>query len=380
MIDIKEIFVANGSSAFMMWFLLMCRRRNRESIHIEDKIFDGMAFVNFLGAVTETLSFLIDGRSLPGGRLLNYVSNSLCYLGTASIGLLWCLYVNLRVYRNYKRMRHCLRFVLLPWLVESLMLLANLTGRGLVFRITEDNVYQRCPSGIFSYAVLLYYLVYSVQLVERSRKEGIHLDFFPVMYFAGPCLAGVLIQMAFYGITTCWLSVSIALSFVQMQTYAENLYMDELSGLYNRRYMNRMLADRSASDHAPDGFYGIMMDMNDFKSINDSFGHSAGDRAICRIGDILFRSIPEGGIAVRFAGDEFIVLLPHTEERSVHFTMEDIRKNMEAFNAAGTEPFHLSVSMGYARFEPAEDPESFLKRMDACMYEEKRLYHRHKRT
>lgn len=55
-----------------------------------------------------------------------------------------------------------------------------------------------------------------------------NLNFFPVIYFVGPCFAGVLIQFLFYGITSSWVLVAVALIFVQMQSYAENLYMDDI--------------------------------------------------------------------------------------------------------------------------------------------------------
>ena len=65
-----------------------------------------------------------------------------------------------------------------------------------------------------------------------------------MIYFVGPCFAGVVIQFLFYGITSSWVLVAVALIFVQMQSYAESLYMDELSGLYNRRYFNAVLAEK----------------------------------------------------------------------------------------------------------------------------------------
>ena len=100
-----------------MWFLLLCRRKNRESLHVGDKIYDGMAIVNLLGALSETIAFLVDGKQFIGSRQINYVSNSICFIGTVSIGLLWCLYVELRIYRNYKRIFKKARLVMFPWIV-----------------------------------------------------------------------------------------------------------------------------------------------------------------------------------------------------------------------------------------------------------------------
>ena len=365
--------MANGLTVLMMWFLLLCRRKNRESLHVGDKIYDGMAIVNLLGALSETIAFLVDGKQFIGSRQINYVSNSICFIGTVSIGLLWCLYVELRIYRNYKRIFKKARLVMFPWIVEVIMVLCNLFGTGIMFKISEGNIYQRAAGALVGYISLIIYFAYSIYLVHQSKKQGINLNFFPVIYFVGPCFAGVLIQFFFYGITSSWVLVAVALIFVQMQSYAENLYMDELSGLYNRRYLNAVLTERKIT--IGKSLHGIMMDVNDFKYINDNFGHSMGDKAICTLGNILLRSIPDGGMAIRYAGDEFIVLLSGVDTGSVLATMDEINHNLSQFNESKIEPFTLSVSMGYAEFGAGDDTEAFLMHMDEKMYEEKRKYH-----
>ena len=365
--------MANGLTVLMMWFLLLCRRKNRESIHVGDKIYDGMAIVNLLGALSETIAFLVDGKQFIGSRQINYISNSICFIGTVSMGLLWCLYVELYIYRNYKRIFKKARLVMLPWVVEVIMVLCNLPGTGIMFKISEENIYQRAAGALVGYISLIIYFAYSIYLVYQSRKQGINLNFFPVLYFVGPCLAGVLIQFLFYGITSSWVLVAVALLFVQMQSYAESLYMDELSGLYNRRYLNAILTEKKITSGK--SLYGIMMDVNGFKHINDNFGHSMGDKAICTLGNILSRSIPDGGMAIRYAGDEFIVLLSGVDTESVLATMDEIDHNLSQFNESRTEPFNLSVSMGYAEFGAGDDTEAFLMHMDEKMYEENRKYH-----
>ena len=373
MIILEEILMANGLTVLMMWFLLLCRRKNRESLHVGDKIYDGMAIVNLLGALSETIAFLVDGKQFMGSRQINYVSNSICFIGTVSIGLLWCLYVELRIYRNYKRIFKKAKPVMFPWVVEVIMVLCNLFGTGIMFKISEENIYQRAAGALIGYISLIIYFAYSIYLVHQSKKQGINLNFFPVIYFVGPCFAGVLIQFLFYGITSSWVLVAVALIFVQMQSYAENLYIDELSGLYNRRYLNAVLSERKITSRK--SLHGIMMDVNDFKYINDNFGHSMGDKAICTLGNILFRSIPDGGMAIRYAGDEFIVLLSGVDTESVLVTMDEINHNLSQFNESKIEPFTLSVSMGYAEFGEGDDTEAFLMHMDEKMYEEKRKYH-----
>lgn len=372
-IVIEEILMANGLTVLMMCYLLSCRRKNRESLHTEDKVYDGIAKVNILGAVAETISFLVDGKSFIGCRQLNYISNSLCFIGTVSMGLLWCLYVNLRIYRNFKKISEKMAVMMIPWIIEVVMVLGNLIRPGIMFKVSADNVYQRTGGALAGYITLVIYLSYSLYMVYHSRKQGVNLSYFPVFYFVCICFAGVLIQLVFYGVTSSWLLAAVTLIFIQMQSYAENIYMDELSGLYNRRYLKAVLAKRKNTD--ANSLYGIMMDVNDFKHINDSFGHSMGDKAISTMGNILFKSIPDAGIAIRYAGDEFIVLLTGADKACVLATINEINKNISRFNDSKAEPFELSVSMGYAEFGKDDNTEVFLRNMDDKMYEEKRRYH-----
>ena len=118
-----------------------------------------------------------------------------------------------------------------------------------------------------------------------------------------------------------------------------------------------------------------MMDVNDFKSINDSHGHAMGDRAIAELSRLLSQSLLENAIALRMAGDEFIVLLPGSQPQQLENQIRRIHDSIEAFNRTGEVPFRLSVSMGTALLE-GEDIEAFLSQMDRAMYEAKREYHR----
>lgn len=374
MIVWEEILVANGGAVLMMWFLLNCRRKNRENTRGEARLYDAMAVLNLLGALLETFSFWVDGVRFPGARALNMLANSLCFLGTVSIAFLWALYVELLIYRNYKRAMRNAKFLLGPCLIEVIAILCNLLKPGFLFAVSEANIYHRGQWAVICFVIPIFYFAYTTHLVYSSKRQGFNLNFFPVLYFIAPCLAGVLIQLYYYGITTTWASVAIALSFIQMQSFAENLYTDELSGLYNRRYLNSLLTKQTRTNRR--SLYGIMMDINDFKQINDSFGHGTGDQAICKMGDILFHSIPEGGIAIRYAGDEFIVLLPGGDEATAKATAREIDRQLSRFNHSGEALFTLTVSMGWSPFDPEQGKEAFLAAMDEKMYEQKRKYHR----
>ena len=138
--------------------------------------------------------------------------------------------------------------------------------------------------------------------------------------------------------------------------------------------MDCILSQPRCSTKLP--LYGIMMDVNGFKQINDRYGHSAGDEALRNIGNILLASVPEQGIAIRYAGDEFLLLLNTGEEADVKATMQLIKENIDKFNASHTYPFTLSFAMGYSRFDPVSgNTEKFLSDLDESMYAAKRRYY-----
>lgn len=372
MIDLKEIFAVNGISLLMMGFLLLCRRKNRGITRNKDRIYDGMILITMVGAVWETVSFLVDGQDIFAGRIINYLSNTIDYACTVTIGLLWCLYVELHVYKDREEISNKIKITIIPWLVEIIVLTINLFGTGLMFSVSEDNVYSREDGIIIGYLTLVIYIAYSVYLVYNSKTQKLRLHFFPILNFVIPCFIGTVLQLLFYGISTSFVSISIALIFVQMQLYAENAYLDELSGLLNRRYLNGVL---SKKEKIEDSLHGIMMDVNDFKEINDTFGHNAGDRAVRWMGELLLKSVPKSAIVIRYSGDEFVALLPDIEEDGVRSVMDKIKSNLDKFNSEGKEPFALTVSMGYAKFELDDNQETFQRKMDDAMYEEKSLYH-----
>ena len=86
-IVLEEILMANGLTVLMMWFLLFCRRKNRESLHVGDKIYDGIAIVNLVGALSETIAFLVDGKGLlqTGGVAFQVDAHKALVLGTVLV-------------------------------------------------------------------------------------------------------------------------------------------------------------------------------------------------------------------------------------------------------------------------------------------------------
>ena len=370
--NMSEIFIVNGIGICLMVFLHLTRIKKTEKRFISDWLFDTMTWTAIAGCLVETLTFILDGKMFPGCRTLSYLLNSLCFIGTCGVGFLWCLFVDFRIFNSTRRIREKAKWLVLPLLLDIVMNLINITGCGIVFTISKDNVYKRGSMVIAPYLILFFYFIYSLYIARQAKKNSLYIKFFPVYYFVVPCMVGTIIQGSMYGITLGWASVAIAMLFVYIQTQSLDIFVDSLSGLYNRRYLDYMLGQFKSDSKIH--IYGVMVDVNDFKRINDVCGHSAGDRAIRRIGQILSESTPENGIAARYAGDEFIILLQAEDEASVKKLLENVEQATENFNQSLEEPYTLSLAMGYSKFNASDSIENFLSAMDAEMYS---ATHRH---
>ena len=371
--NIPEILVANGTGAVLVSFLLLLRVRGESKNSVGTELFCRILVVTLLAQATETISFLLDGVPGAASRFWLYLTNTVCTGATVCVGYAWCLYVDFRVYRSIGRLRR--RHLLLgaPLLALLVLLVANLFGTGWIFSISADNAYHRGPLNILLYLLLFGYYAESVWQVHKAKRDGITVEFFPVYYFVVTCAVGTLLQGAFYGMAFGWLSVAIAFVLVDSQTRSLRGYTDELSGLFGRKYMNYCL-DRIHATQEKD-VYGIMMDVNCFKEINDTYGHAEGDRAIQEIGHILSGALVANSVAIRMSGDEFMVLIRHGSEELLDEICTAIEQRVQYYNAtAPAGSFQLSFSTGVAKYEGGS-VEKFLVELDQRMYAEKRAFH-----
>ena len=152
---------------------------------------------------------------------------------------------------------------------------------------------------------------------------------------------------------------------------------DPLTGLANRNLMNLMLDEsfaRAKRTGVPVSL--IMLDLDFFKKFNDSYGHTAGDKLLADIAALLKEEIREVDTAVRYGGEEFLVILPDSEARVAADVAERIRSSVERKEFSGAEiqpPLRMTVSLGVASFgEGATSADALISRADACLYQAKK--------
>lgn len=148
---------------------------------------------------------------------------------------------------------------------------------------------------------------------------------------------------------------------------------DPLTGLYNRLGLHRLLPQllRKAQEHqAP--LVVAMCDLDDFKQINDRYGHSVGDEVLRRVAGIIRRCFRAGDIVVRFGGEEFLVVLPNTSADQAGIPLDRLRRQVEQEPLA-PEGVKLTVSIGVAEYPSsgASSAEELVSLADQALYQAK---------
>ena len=146
---------------------------------------------------------------------------------------------------------------------------------------------------------------------------------------------------------------------------------DALTGLGNRRQLQQALATEiNRARRTGEPLCAFMVDLDHFKRVNDTFGHEVGDKVLAAFGNLLRQKTRSTEVATRTGGEEFVVLMPHTDLAESLTTAERIRAATAAIRVQPM-PDGVTASFGVAKLAAGEDGDAFMLRIDRALYEAK---------
>ncbi len=156
----------------------------------------------------------------------------------------------------------------------------------------------------------------------------------------------------------------------QLETVQVQATTDQLTGCYNRKMFHDLLvAETARALRHGSHFSVIIFDIDDFKSVNDTYGHLVGDEVLIQLSSIASGNIRKNDVFARWGGEEFTILLPETDVHGAAVVSEKVRKAIASHDCG--EPGKKTCSFGVAEFTMEKDVNSIIYYADKALYEAK---------
>jgi diguanylate cyclase (GGDEF)-like protein len=154
----------------------------------------------------------------------------------------------------------------------------------------------------------------------------------------------------------------------------EMTLVDALTKLFNRRHFDRALETEIARAQRYElDMCLVMVDVDFFKRINDTYGHIVGDEVLCHVAEVLQAQARKSDVVARFGGEEFALILPETSHSDAGAVAERMRRTLESRPVAFGDDVmvHVTASLGYTSLQAQDTPRSVLERADTALYRAK---------
>lgn len=328
--------------------------------------------------VMDTIMRVLDGQDVRWGTTMMWITVFVYYILIDVLVLGWFVYTYANIYEDReliedKRLVFC---TLVPLLI---LLLVMTCWPGVIFGANERN---HCVKGrlfLLQYGVWMLYMIVAAGMAffrrrkaktREKREECVYLAHFPIL----PLLGGV-IQLVAGGMATAWpfTVASVVMVYVKMQR--TQISLDPMTGLNNRNRFNQFIQSKIDNDKGRNSWYLLLIDVDDFKQINDAYGHMAGDEALKKMAAILKRTFGRmNAFLARFGGDEFVVVLDCKRDKDLQNALILLEVVMNNENRHDNARCQLSCSVGCVKYdgEVMKTKEELIAAADREMYLQKR--------
>ena len=230
---------------------------------------------------------------------------------------------------------------------------------------------------VYIIAILIYTIRVAVNAkTHDERKAHLYLGGLPLAIVFGGLLQVILLEAVPIFCFCC----TIVMIIFYIQSIESQVSIDPLTGLNNRGQMQRYSQQESNLFREGLRTYVAMIDVNDFKRVNDEHGHAEGDHALVIIADSLRRSAGSMGFPVfiaRYGGDEFVIIMHCEDENGPKKMADEVRSQIKANSEKAGLPYTISIAFGYDELSPyGESFADCLRRADEKSYKDKSLQKR----
>ena len=315
---------------------------------------------------------------LPKNRFTVITANFLNCVFMGGITFMWLRYV-MAAENAPHRDRPITKFsVFFPYLLSTIAMVFLFVFAPSV--LLDDSLVMQPAYNIFLVVVpciyisaMFFYTMRKARLEENpfEKKKHRFIGFFPLTVIAGGLLQILVLPNTPIFCYCC----TILMLWFYIQSMDIQISMDPLTRLNNREQLMRYVSQKSNLRIEGRLTFVIMFDVNDFKAINDTYGHAEGDRALITIADAMKKAVKSHSMPSflgRYGGDEFILIAHPENKKEIDLLILEIRQQIESICMEEKVPYILSIGAGYD--ELAGDMDTFhkcMQRADEKLYLDK---------
>ena len=353
-----ELMVMNIVVLILLW----CNdiRKGRGPVLMNQKLFRMLIWINIGAMFSDMIQIIFNDTNYWCSSILEKSSIFLYYVFQSLVGFVFTLYVDYELYPDNKRLKRRLPFYAILAVISELMTISSF-WTGWIFVVDENNIYSR-GSLFYVHTVFAFvYIIYILYLLLKYRRDckldhvmhrELHhrLLVLPIL----PCV-GSIIQILIPG--TPWVLPMTTIAILMNHITIQNGYMarDYLTGLYNRSQLENFMNYQIRNMKKGNYFFLILLDLDKFKEINDTYGHLVGDEALINAAKLIRGSCKKKtDYVARLGGDEFAIIGQCENTEAVDMIIKRMHEVVDQFNVANGKPYTIMFSAGYAIHDGSE--------------------------
>ena len=377
MLHMNPMYLFGEFICLIIISILIYHSKKQFKILADEKYFLEVMLTTILMILSDIFCSYVEGMQGQLFRAINIFCTGLCLFLIGMIGLMWLVYVDFKLYhRQDEAFLKRINVYSVPLILLGIILLFSQKYK-LVYYIDEYNIYQR---GAFYYVQIIIATIYVLYASFIAIKEGVkqkrrrkRIDRFSLATSAFAPLIGGVLQIFYDDLPLTTVGITIALLFICLNVQSKQVSLDTLTGINNRRQLNIYIESLISNRKSDKNFYMLIMDVNKFKEINDTYGHLEGDNALIKVAEALTSVCDKkGDFVARYGGDEFTIICKRDSDREVEELIKEIMIAIDLTNALSEKEYKLSLSIGYAQFfKDGDDQNSIMSIADKKLYEMK---------
>ena len=357
--------------------VILLRHRKSLDKSLNANTFSELLISAMVYVTCDMICGLQQNQVLHLSQTMSGIMNAAFYISSYSVTHLALAFTECELERPWVKEAKKRNISLIPAVLLTIMTLCTLKWK-FFFYIDKAGIYHK---GAWYPIVIIFVYGYIIMIGLRvlwmfPQKKYYALRGKMIMvssFVIFPLIAGV-IQIFTPNISIVCFGLTISMIQVFTKFLENRITMDALTQVNNRTKVMQYLETHLAGTQRPDGkeLYFIMMDMNDFKKINDTYGHVEGDRALVTVAEVLKESMLKyHGILARYGGDEFCIAGEFTEAEKDDIC-ETIWKTLDQANHAMDRGYQIGMCMGCAKMtEDIKTIPDLINKADQALYVEK---------